>query len=74
MAVRDRCVVRYYQLSARHLLNASLTYERGNWQVEAYCNNCTDDIYVAGSGGVSDGDVWYYGAPRQEGIRFRRSF
>lgn len=64
----------YYQLTARHLLNASLTFERGAWQVEAYCNNCTDDIYVAGSGGVSSGDVWYYGAPQQEGIRFRRSF
>ena len=64
----------YYELTARHLLNASLTYNRGPWQVEAYCNNCTDEIYVVGSGGVSDGDVWYYGAPQQLGLRFRRSF
>lgn len=64
----------YYELTARHLLNASLTYNNGPWTAEAYCNNCTDDIYVAGSGGVSDGDVWYYGAPMQLGLRLRRSF
>jgi iron complex outermembrane receptor protein len=64
----------FYLLTARHLLNTSLTYTKGPWTAEAYCNNCANEIYVAGSGGVSVGDVWYYGAPRQFGLRINRTF
>ncbi len=64
----------YYLLTARHLINASLTYNNGPWEAEAFCNNISNLTYVAGSGGVSVGDVWYYGAPRQFGVRVARSF
>lgn len=64
----------YYELTARHLLNVSLTYNYGEWQLQAFCNNCANQVYVAGAGGVSTGDVWYYGAPRQYGLRINRGF
>jgi len=64
----------YYLLTARHLLNTSLTFNSGQWQVQAYCNNCANETYVAGAGGVSSGDVWYYGSPRQIGVRLHRDF
>jgi hypothetical protein len=31
-------------------------------------------VWIAGDGGVSQGNVWYYGSPRQFGIRFNRKF
>ncbi len=64
----------YYLLTARHLLNASLTYNSGPWQAELFCNNCNNEIYVQGAGGVSSGDVWYYGNPMTLGLRVNRSF
>ena len=64
----------FYLLQARHLVNTSLTYDNGPWEVQAYCNNCTNQTYVAGAGGVSSGDVWYYGAPQQLGVRLHRTF
>jgi len=64
----------YFLLTARHLLNVSATLMHGPWTAEAFCNNCANEVYVAGAGGVSQGDVWYYGSPRQFGLRVQRTF
>jgi iron complex outermembrane receptor protein len=64
----------FFKLEARRLWNASVKYTTGQWESQIYCNNCGNEVYIAGDGGVSVGNVWYYGSPRQFGIRFNRKF
>ena len=60
----------YYTLEARHIWNAALTYDVGQWDVEAYANNFTNEVYYAG---IMGGSV-FYGNPEQVGLRVRRDF
>jgi iron complex outermembrane recepter protein len=64
----------FFLLDARRLWNLSVKYSTGQWESQIYCNNCGNEVWIAGDGGVSQGNVWYYGSPRQFGIRFNRKF
>ena len=61
---------------SRNLIDLRLSYERGNWQVEAFANNATDKTYIASqiqnSTSATGGII--YGAPRQYGLRARFAF
>jgi iron complex outermembrane receptor protein len=61
---------------ARSLLDLRLSYERGDWLVEAFANNATDKTYIASqiqnSTSATGGII--YGAPRQYGLRARFNF
>lgn len=57
-------------LPGRTLVNAKLSLIAGDWTVEAYATNLFDEVYPTGRAG----SAWFYGAPRQEGIRVSRSF
>jgi hypothetical protein len=61
----------YYEMGTRHLLNAYLTFDKGNWDSEIFMTNATNQVYVAGNFG---GNSVSYGAPMQLGMRFRRDF
>lgn len=58
------------RLGSRGLLSAQLTYSRDSWMVEAYGTNLTDKDYLSGGGG----QVEYYGAPREYGLRVSMRF
>ena len=58
-------------LEERDLLNASVTYFSGDWRVQLYANNLTDEVYR--SGYYLD-QSFFNGAPRQFGIRVNRAF
>lgn len=58
------------RLSERDIVNAQLTYETGDWRLQAYSTNLTDREYVAS---VKSGQR-YAGAPRQYGLRLTRNF
>lgn len=60
----------YFLMRERNLLNANLSYESGPWHGELYATNITDQLYES----AYNGNFVYYGAPRQYGIRFGRSF
>lgn len=57
-------------LEERDIINAQLTYEQGDWQLQAYSTNLGDLDYIAS---VKAGQR-YAGAPRQYGIRLTRNF
>ena len=61
---------------SRNLFDLRLTYERDNWQVEAFSNNVTDKTYIASqiqnSTSATGGII--YGAPRQYGLRAKVNF
>jgi iron complex outermembrane receptor protein len=64
----------FYALPAHTILNASVTYIRNDWLVQAYCNNCSDKTYIAS---VQSDQAWnnvLYGNPRNYGVRVRRDF
>jgi len=58
------------RLEERDIVNAQLTYEQGDWQLQAYSTNLNDLEYVAS---VKTGQR-YAGPPRQYGIRLTRNF
>jgi iron complex outermembrane receptor protein len=61
-------------LPARGLLSALLTWHgRGTWTVEAFGDNLTDKVYRTGEG-LNSGNYYFYGAPRQYGMRARYDF
>jgi iron complex outermembrane receptor protein len=60
----------YFLMRARNLLNANVSYENGPWHGEVYMSNVTNQVYES----AYSGNYVYYGAPRQYGIRFGRSF
>lgn len=58
------------RLASRGLLSALVTYQpKQNWRLEAYANNLTDKVYVAG-GGTNE----FYGPPREYGVRLNVEF
>jgi iron complex outermembrane receptor protein len=60
----------YYLMRAHGVIGASLTYDSGPWTVAAYGKNLTNKIYEVGN----NGNLVFYGDPRQYGLRFSRSF
>ena len=63
----------FYRIDERELVNVSLAYEAAAWELQAYCNNCSDEVFIAGVGDVTGYRV-VYGDPRSVGVRFRKSF
>jgi iron complex outermembrane receptor protein len=63
----------FFALEARNLLTVSVNYERDTWQVQGYCTNCADKTYIAAMDARAPYNV-YMGAPRQLGIRVKKSF
>ncbi|WP_428152045.1 TonB-dependent receptor [Brevundimonas sp.] len=57
-------------LTERDIVNAQLTYEQGDWQLQAYSTNLGDLDYIAS---VKAGQR-YAGASRQYGLRLTRNF
>jgi hypothetical protein len=57
-------------LAQRNLVNAQLTYDAGPYEVAAYVTNLGDLHYVA----AANVGLFYAGAPRQFGVRLKRSF
>jgi iron complex outermembrane recepter protein len=57
-------------LRSRTLVNSKLLYENSNWSVELYGNNLTNRVYPTGR--VTN--AWFFGDPRNAGIRVRRQF
>jgi iron complex outermembrane receptor protein len=62
----------YFRLDEHDLTHVSVTYERDAWMVQAYCNNCGEEVYVASQGG--GGNTVVYGDPRTAGVRFNVRF
>jgi iron complex outermembrane recepter protein len=61
-------------LPAHGLLAALLTLRlHGGWTVEGYGTNLTDRIYRSGQG-LDNGNYYFYGAPRQYGLRATYNF
>ena len=58
-------------MTARHLLNAKLTYTSGTWMLQAYGANLLNEVFVAGS---TYGPANFLGNPRQYGFRVAKSF
>jgi iron complex outermembrane receptor protein len=61
----------YFLMDARHLLNAYLSYDKGQWNSEFYITNATDQLYINGNFG---GTNIFYGNPMQLGVRVRKDF
>lgn len=57
------------------LWNATITYNRDLWQIQAYGTNLAGKVYAVGqSGAGANPDNNLFGDPRQFGIRVMRSF
>ncbi len=63
----------FFRIDPRDLVNASLTYERDTWDVQIYCNNCSDEHYIAAVEGGTGNRV-VYGDPESVGVRFHKRF
>lgn len=62
----------FFQIDERDLTHVSLTYEAESWSLQAYCNNCSDEVYVSSVG--LGGNTVVYGDPRTAGLRFNVRF
>ncbi|HKX56442.1 MAG TPA: TonB-dependent receptor, partial [Xanthomonadales bacterium] len=60
----------YDRIDSRDVLSGLLTLNLGQWFVQAYGTNLTDETYVTGR----SGDNEFYGAPREYGLRVGVSF
>ena len=58
------------KLKARDIVNAQLTYDAGDWTLQAFSTNLGDLEYIAS---VKSG-LRYAGPPRQYGLRLTRNF
>jgi iron complex outermembrane recepter protein len=58
-------------MTARHIWNAKLTYNKGPWMLQIYGMNLFNDTYIAGS---TYGPSVFLGSPRQYGVRASRTF
>jgi iron complex outermembrane receptor protein len=58
-------------IPSHSLVNASLTYGNGPWQVQAYGTNLANTLYIVG---YTYGPSYFLGNPRQFGIRVTRQF
>lgn len=63
----------YFLLNERDLVNVSLSYETDDWELQAYCNNCSEEVYFA-TVTPGDGNRVVYGTPRTLGLRFKKRF
>ena len=63
----------FFRIDPRDLVNVSLTYESESWELQAYCNNCTDEHYIAAVEGGTGNRV-IYGDPESIGLRFHKRF
>ena len=61
----------FYRIDSRELVNFSLTYQREDWDIQAFCTNCADEAYIAAIEGGT-GNRMIYGNPRSTGVRFRK--
>jgi iron complex outermembrane receptor protein len=57
-------------MPARNVLDLSVSYEGDSWLTQIYAKNVANTVYVSGYSGNTE----YYGAPRQIGLRVRKSF
>jgi iron complex outermembrane receptor protein len=60
-------------LPAHGLLSALLTLNMRDWEVQLYGSNLTDKLYRSGQG-LNNGNYYFYGAPRQYGVRLQYRF
>jgi len=60
----------YFLMNSRNLYGANLNLETGQWNVQAYVTNLTNQTYVSAYNGNSE----YYGNPRQYGVMIDRRF
>ncbi len=60
----------YSEMGVRNLLGATLDWGDGDWDVQLYGTNLTNQIYLVGTGGATVN----YGNPRQMGFQFTRQF
>jgi iron complex outermembrane receptor protein len=60
----------YFLMDARNLYGANLNLETGQWNVQAYVTNLTNQTYVS----AYNGNYEYYGNPRQYGVMIDRRF
>ncbi|CAN5249731.1 TonB-dependent receptor [soil metagenome] len=58
------------RLKSRDVVNALVTYARGDWKLAAYATNLTDQTYIAA---INSG-LRYAGAPRQYGLNLTKTF
>ncbi len=58
-------------IKAHTLLNLSVTYSTGPWQIQGYVTNLTDTTYIVGQ---TYGPSYFLGPPRQFGFWISRSF
>lgn len=58
------------RLEARHIVNALVTWAKGDWRVAAYATNLTDQTYIAA---INSG-LRYAGPPRQYGLNLTKAF
>ena len=62
-------------LPSQGLLSARVTYEHGEWRVQAYDLNLANKVYVSGqSAPGTNPDNEFLGNPRQYRLRVYRSF
>jgi len=59
---------------ARNLLNASVDWLVGQWDVQLYGTNLTNQVYIIDGGDIGFGTPEIYGPPRQLGLQIRRQF
>ena len=62
----------FFELEEHDLTNVSISYENEKWTLQAYCNNCGDEVYIS-SVGLAGASV-LYGAPKTVGLRFNARF
>jgi iron complex outermembrane receptor protein len=60
-------------LPGHGLLSALLTLDYRDWEAQAYGTNLTDKVYRSGQG-LNDGNYYFYGPPRQYGVRLQYRF
>jgi iron complex outermembrane receptor protein len=58
-------------IPAHALVNVSLTFAAGAWQVQGYATNLANKIYIVGA---DLGPAYFLGRPRQYGLSISRSF
>jgi iron complex outermembrane recepter protein len=60
---------RFYQTDKHDVLNVSVTWNRDQWDIQAFGTNVTNETFLVGAG-----NSVLYGAPRVLGLRARMSF
>ena len=63
----------YFLNDEYDMYNLSISYERDEWAAYLFCNNCSEETYVASAVADTPAAV-IYSAPRTVGMRFRYDF